>query len=185
MTMKEKTPKKTLEYFLALSYSIEVQQAEEGGFVISIPELPGCITQVEQWEDAYSSIDEVRKEWIKAAYEDGAEIPLPKSGKEYSGKFVLRIPKSMHRRLDERAEDEGVSLNTLLISMISECLGSQKAEPVPSPTIIDKDTGWMTLYSRKEGPTIMDYKTLKGPVIVGNIGGTDEYETLQHAGPTN
>jgi antitoxin HicB len=126
MTTQKNEQKKPLEYYLGLAYPIEVQPAEEGGYVVSIPELPGCLTQVETWEEAKSSINEVRQEWIKAAYEDNAEIPLPKDKKEYSGKFVVRIPKSMHRNLDNLAADEGVSLNTLVISLLSAQLNSPK-----------------------------------------------------------
>jgi hypothetical protein len=38
------------------------------------------------------------------------------AGKQYSGKFNVRIPKSLHRKLDEMAEKEGVSLNHFLVS---------------------------------------------------------------------
>jgi len=123
MNEQSRSRRKPVEHYLNLSYEIEVQKAEEGGFVVSIPVLPGCITQVEQWGEAEDAVEEVRKGWIQAAYEDGVEIPLPKSEKEYSGKFVLRIPRSMHRNLDRRAEEEEISLNTLVVSLISQSLG--------------------------------------------------------------
>ena len=132
MKKQNESLEKSLEYYVGLSYPVEIQKAHEGGFVVSIPDLPGCIMQVENWEEAESSIEEVRKVWLRAAYEDGVTIPLPKTEKEYSGKFVLRIPKSIHRNLDKRAEDEGVSLNALLISMISQSLSIQKIEKAPS-----------------------------------------------------
>jgi predicted RNase H-like HicB family nuclease len=113
-----------IEYYLDLKYPIECQPAEEGGFVVSIPALPGCITQVECWKDSYASIEQLRQDWIKAAYDDGVDIPLPRSMKEYSGKFVVRIPKSMHGELDKRAEQEGVSLNTFVISVFSNHLAT-------------------------------------------------------------
>ena len=128
MTEQRRSRRKPVDYYLDLSYEIEVQKAEEGGFVVSIPVLPGCITQVEEWGEAENAIEEVRKGWIEAAYEDGVEIPLPRSKKEYSGKFVLRIPRSMHRNLDRRAEEEGISLNTLVVSLISEGLGRRDVE---------------------------------------------------------
>lgn len=60
------------------------------------------------------------------AYEDDVDIPLPKSEKLYSGKFVLRIPRSLHRTIDELAQEEGVSLNSLLIQLVSESLGNHE-----------------------------------------------------------
>ena len=131
MSEQSRSRRKPVEYYLDLSYEIEVQKAEEGGFVVSIPVLPGCITQVEEWGEAEKAIEEVRGSWIQAAYEDGVDIPLPRSEKEYSGKFVLRIPRSMHRNLDRRAEEEGISLNTLVVSLISQSLGNRTIDPAP------------------------------------------------------
>jgi antitoxin HicB len=59
--------------------------------------------------------------WIHAAKEAGREIPQP--GDSSSGKFVTRIPKSMHARLVSRAKQEGVSMNALVSAFIAECLG--------------------------------------------------------------
>lgn len=178
MTIKGKTPEKALEDYLTLSYPIEVQEAEEGGFVVSIPALPGCVTQVEKWQEAYGSIEEVRREWITTAYEDGVEIPLPKTEKEYSGKFVVRIPKSMHRKLDIRAEDEGVSLNTLLVSMISLCLGSARAEVAPTARDWWSDIGWTVINDSTKDRKSVDYK--KQPVPCGHIGGITEFKSINN-----
>ena len=170
MTIPSESTERSKEYYIGLSYPIEIQKAEEGGFVVSIPTLPGCVTQVEKWEEAESSIESVRREWIRTAYEDGLEIPLPDDEKRYSGKLVLRIPKSMHHKLDMRAEDEGVSLNTLMVSMLAQCLGGQKTG-MPSPIKnVKLETGWRRLhYSLQEKPTIRD-RTLEQPVTFGNIG---------------
>jgi len=45
----------------------------------------------------------------------------------YSGKWQLRGPKSLHRRLGERAKREGVSLNTLAVTLLSQGLGERSA----------------------------------------------------------
>lgn len=178
MTIEGRTPEKGLEYYLSLSYEITVQKAEEGGFVVSIPALPGCITQVENEQEVLSRIEEVRKEWITTAKEDGVEIPLPKTEKEYSGKFVVRLPKSMHRKLDIRAEDEGVSLNTLLISMISLCLGSGREE-VAGPAIYSKnDRVWKGICRGEKDRKLFESK--KQPVPCGYIGGTQDWEGINY-----
>jgi len=46
---------------------------------------------------------------------------------EASGRFVARLPKSLHSRLAARAREEGVSLNTLAIAFIAEGLGHREA----------------------------------------------------------
>ena len=44
-----------------------------------------------------------------------------------SGKWVQRVPQSLHAKLAARAEKEGVSLNTLVVSLIAEGLGRRDA----------------------------------------------------------
>ena len=42
-----------------------------------------------------------------------------------SGRFVARVPKSLRTRLVARAEQEGVSMNTLLVSIIADGVGAR------------------------------------------------------------
>jgi len=49
--------------------------------------------------------------WLQVSLEDGDPIPEPRPEEEYSGKFVVRVPRSLHRQLVEEAERDGVSLN--------------------------------------------------------------------------
>lgn len=51
--------------------------------------------------------------------DDNLPVPRPSEG-GLSGKWVQRVPKSLHARLTRRAKAEGVSLNTLVLSMILE-----------------------------------------------------------------
>ena len=62
------------------------------------------------------------------AKERGEDIPQPSDYNECNGKIALRIPKSMHRRLVMKADEEGVSLNQLLVSYLAEMLGSKSKE---------------------------------------------------------
>ena len=82
-------------------------------------DLPGCITEGETLEEVYRKIEEARRAWIEVADEDGMQIPLPRTEREYSGKFVVRVPKHLHRRLAEQAEREGVSLNQYVETILS------------------------------------------------------------------
>jgi len=67
------------------------------------------------------------KAWIAARTDAGKEIPepfyRPDTVPEVSGKFVTRLPKSVHAKLAERAKAEGVSLNTLVLALVAEGLG--------------------------------------------------------------
>ena len=93
---------KTLNDYMAMSYRMEiVEDKDEGGFVVSYADLPGCITCGDTVESAVANALDAKKAWIEAALEDGVEIHEPDSLKDYSGQFKLRIPRSLHRSLAE------------------------------------------------------------------------------------
>ncbi|MDP9729815.1 type II toxin-antitoxin system HicB family antitoxin [Alicyclobacillus sp. TC] len=104
---------KNLDYYLSLPYSLVIiPDPISGGYVAKINELPGCITQGETVEEVVHGIQDAKRGWIETALEEGQTIPEPNVQlEEYSGKFVVRIPKSLHRTLVEQAKQEGVSLN--------------------------------------------------------------------------
>lgn len=103
---------KKLNDYMEMSYRMEiVEDKEEGGFVVSYPDLPGCITCGETIESAVANAIEAKKAWIEAALEDGIEIYEPDNLDNYSGQFKLRIPRSLHRLLAEHSKREGISMN--------------------------------------------------------------------------
>ena len=69
--------------------------------------------------------------WIKGELEDGEDIPEPRQEEEYSGKFNTRLPKSLHRKLVEAAERDGVSLNQWITSALAEAVGSTAVHKAP------------------------------------------------------
>jgi predicted HicB family RNase H-like nuclease len=68
-------------------------------------------------------IEEARKLWMESMYEDGNEIPLPSNQVEYSGKFNVRVPATLHRKLARLAVKEGVSLNQYVVYALSHTAG--------------------------------------------------------------
>jgi predicted RNase H-like HicB family nuclease len=112
------TMRKPLSDYLAVQYPLEIIADEEGGYVIVFPDLPGCLTQVEEIEEVPAAANEIRELWIETEYERGNDIPPPSYPEEYSGKFNLRIPRSLHRRLAESARRDGVSLNQYVMSLL-------------------------------------------------------------------
>ena len=92
---------KTLNDYMALPYRLEiVEDQEEGGYVVSYPDLPGCIT-------------------CGDTIEEGIEINEPDSIEDYSGQFKLRIPKTLHRTLALHARKEGISMNQYCVYLLS------------------------------------------------------------------
>lgn len=112
---------KSLEYYMSLPYRVEVYPEEEG-FTAIVPDLPGCMTCAETLDGLWAAIREAKSLWLETAFHEGMPIPEPPETKPetYSGKFVVRIPRSLHRRLAERAEREGTSLNQLVLMLLSE-----------------------------------------------------------------
>ncbi len=105
------TMDKTLNYYLSLPYTVELTQTPDEGWFVRVKELPGCISQGETPEEALSMIKEAMVLWLETALEDGLPIPEPRSEEAFSGKFMVRVPRSLHRDLVDRAKEEGVSLN--------------------------------------------------------------------------
>jgi len=112
---------KTIEYYMNLPYKMEIiPDVEEGGFVASFPELPGCITCGETMKDAMENAIDAKKAWIQTELEEGAEIPEPSVIHEYSGQFKLRLPKSLHKQLAEHSKREGISMNQYCLYLLSK-----------------------------------------------------------------
>lgn len=62
---------KTLNDYLAMSYRMEiVEDKDEGGFVVSFPDLLGCISCGETVESAVANAMDAKKEWLAAALEE-------------------------------------------------------------------------------------------------------------------
>ena len=111
---------KIIEEYLSLPYKMElVPDPDEGGFVVSYPDLPGCLSSGETVEQAIANAEDAKKAWLEAALEDGIEIPEPDSLDAYSGQFKLRIPKSLHRSLAEHSKREGISMNQYCLYLLS------------------------------------------------------------------
>lgn len=126
---------KTLEYYLALPYTIELVPDPDGGWFVAVKELPGCMSQGDTKEEALDMIQDAMTGWLQVALEDGIEIPEPRTLDEYSGRFVVRVPRSLHRELVNRAEQEGASLNQYVNVLLAHAIGDRSpAPPRPLPT---------------------------------------------------
>lgn len=111
---------KTLNEYLKLPYKMEIiPDTEEGGFTVSFPELPGCITCGNTLSAALDNAVDAKSAWIEAAMKDGLSIPEPDSLNDYSGQFKLRIPKSLHKQLSEHSKMEGISMNQYCLYLLS------------------------------------------------------------------
>jgi antitoxin HicB len=117
----------TLKALLKLEYPLRIEPDPDGGYVADYPDLPGCVTVGETLEEIAMMAEDARETWITGVFKAGKPIPLPHSNAAFSGQFRLRLPKTLHRKLSERADSEGVSLNTLAATLIAEGLGARSA----------------------------------------------------------
>ena len=103
-----------IQEYLNLPYNITVRHVtDESGtyYFAKVQELTGCVSDGETIEEVFANIYEAMKGWIETKLESGFPVPKPLDYENYSGKFVLRLPKSLHAKLVAEAEQEGASLN--------------------------------------------------------------------------
>lgn len=130
MTVKT-IEKATAPYpFEAYSYVIgPISEVDGGGFLFTMPDFAGLMADgstvdeaVAQGRDAFASV-------VSALVDMGREVPKPTltavdfAPVSASGKFIARVPKTLHAALTTRAKAEGVSLNTLVLAFIAEGMG--------------------------------------------------------------
>ena len=116
-----------MEKINVLDYKIEIVRDDDGDYIARIPKL-GCIADGKTIDEAISELKEVAEDYLRLAVEDGKPIPLPEKYQEeidYSGKFTLRMPKSLHKMVAEQAEKEECSINQLILMYISMGLGNE------------------------------------------------------------
>jgi predicted RNase H-like HicB family nuclease len=112
-------------------YRLEVyQDPGDGSWVAEVPDLPGCMAAAETASEALSGCQDAILAWIDAARADGRPVPVPTGADEYSGRFVLRVPRSLHRRLASTARREGASLNAYCATALAESVGERSGVPV-------------------------------------------------------
>jgi len=121
---------KKIEEYLKLPYTRELVPEPEGGWFIRIKELPGCMSQGDTQIEALSMIEDAMAGWISAELSAGKSIPIPRVSENFSGKFVVRVPKSMHQRLVDLAENDGVSLNQYIVKALTESLCEERAKQI-------------------------------------------------------
>jgi antitoxin HicB len=104
-------------------YRKEIQwSVEDDAFIVWVPDLPGCIADGETEAEALREVEIVMQLWVESALMDGLPVPEPSPIQEYSGKLLVRMPKTLHRKLMEQAEYEGVSANQVAVALLAKGL---------------------------------------------------------------
>lgn len=108
------------------AYPRTLRREPEGYYAVEAPDVPGCIgtgasepEAVADWRAAFAA-------WAESRLAAGLPVPPPSPPSAVPtrpGRFVVRLPRSLHERLAERAAREGVSLNQLALAYLAEGLG--------------------------------------------------------------
>ena len=106
---------------------------EDGGYIATSPEFPDLSAFGATAAEAVSELEALLDDAAGAYRDSGWPLPLPLRVREYSGQLRLRLPRSLHGRLVEQAELDGVSLNTLIVSWLSERAGVAAARTSDAP----------------------------------------------------
>ncbi len=119
----ESNGRKRAEDYLKLPYMRSVMPQSDGSFHAEILEFPGCIATGDTMAEAYELLEEVAESWLEASIDAGRSIPEPLEVNNFSGKTVLRMPRSLHARAAIAAQREGVSLNQFMVSAVGVAIG--------------------------------------------------------------
>lgn len=112
----------TVEALLSRPWSREFVP-DDGLISARVPELPGCFATGTTWDEVHTNLEDALTDWLTTAVEQGNDIPDPRGDREpdeFSGRFSTRVPRYIHRRLANRAEAEGCSLNQLVVTLLSQ-----------------------------------------------------------------
>jgi predicted HicB family RNase H-like nuclease len=93
--------------------------AEDGEYVGTVAELPSVSWLAEDRLEAFVGVQRIVEEIVAEMLASGEEPPVAIADKHYSGKFQVRVPEEVHRRLAIRAAEQGVSLNALASSRLA------------------------------------------------------------------
>ena len=107
-------------------YPFEVRplsSEEGGGYLVSFPDFAECISDGETVDEAIANGRDALKATIALLKAKKLPVPAANGGGVASGKFVARVPKTVHAQLATRARAEGVSLNALVLTFIAQGLG--------------------------------------------------------------
>lgn len=112
--------------FEAYAHVVEPLTEEDGGgYLISFPDLPGCMSDGETEVDALANARDAFSAWMSARADMGKPIPKPTRHGETAEpvRLMQRLPRSLHASLVARAKAEGTSMNTLVTMLLAEGIG--------------------------------------------------------------
>ena len=161
------------------TYSISIRKEDVDGdicYVGRVTEFPNISCYEDSFSEAWEMVIDAVTTLKRIADRDGVEFPLPyaRTYEDYSGRVTLRIPKSLHARLDRIANEEGTSLNQLILTAAAvyagEYNGATKASEIATKAISSamhsafiflKNTDWISAKTERVEGNQMNLSSLK------------------------
>jgi predicted HicB family RNase H-like nuclease len=107
--MTTATPVDPAHYTYRVTWS-----AEDGEFVAVCLELPSLSWLAASPQEALTGVEAVVRDAVADMHDNGEEVPAPLADRAFSGRFNVRVPETLHRRLATEAAEQGISLNRLV-----------------------------------------------------------------------
>lgn len=102
-------------------YTYRVTWSEEDGEYVGLcAEFPSLSWLAESPEEALHGIRQIVGDVVADMETNNEDIPVAISIRQFSGKFMLRIPPELHRRLALEAAEAGISLNRLASAKLAQ-----------------------------------------------------------------
>lgn len=120
--MKTRTKRNADEYRITIQ---PLSKEEGGGYLVEYPEIPGCMSDGETVEEAIANGREALRDCLEAFKEFGRPAPKPGVG---AAQWRQRLPRTLCMKLTEQARGEGVSINSLVTTMIAEAIGFRRQQ---------------------------------------------------------
>jgi antitoxin HicB len=151
--MREQGKMSELSKYLALPYTTKLRRDSEGDFVGHIEELPGCSAHGKTPQEALENLEEAKTLWMEDCLKNGDPVPLPEAEPELpSGKWLQRVPRKLHRKLQVLSREDGVSFNQYITALLAEAVGERAAAKTEPVSIAKNRTAYPSDLTRPANP---------------------------------
>jgi predicted RNase H-like HicB family nuclease len=116
-------PKELKSLIAFYTYRIEWSD-EDKLYVVSIDELPGCMTDGKTHQEALKNAQDAVETHLMGFVEDKQEVPLPFSKQKFKGDFIVRGTPDLHAKLFRESRRQGYStLNKFVVDTLKKSVG--------------------------------------------------------------